>query len=65
MGKWATRIFTSIDEGQGAGLDAVRGLGVSTVHWHTPSAENRTPQRTEQIRQALQLLDDLRGKILG
>ena len=50
MEKWATGIFTSIDGGLGAGLDAVRGLGVSTVHLHAPSAEHRTPERTAGIK---------------
>lgn len=51
MEKWATGIFTSIDEGLGAGLDAVRDLGVDTVHLHAPTAENRTRERTREIGQ--------------
>ncbi|MGY8824881.1 MAG: sugar phosphate isomerase/epimerase family protein [Candidatus Latescibacterota bacterium] len=51
MGKWATGIFTSIDEGLGAGLDAVRELGVDTVHLHAPTAVNRTEERTKEIRE--------------
>lgn len=50
MGKWATGIFTSIHGGLGAGLDAVKELGVSTVHLHTPPAEFRTPERTAEIK---------------
>jgi len=48
--KWATGIFTSIDEGLGAGLDAVRELGVDTVHLHAPTALNRTEERRREIR---------------
>ncbi|MFH1568359.1 MAG: TIM barrel protein, partial [Gemmatimonadota bacterium] len=50
MEKWATGIFTSIHGGLGAGLGAVRGLGVSTVHLHAPSVEYRTPARTAEIK---------------
>ena len=50
MGKWATGIFTSIHGGLGAGLDAVKELGVSTVHLHTPPTEFRTPERTDEIK---------------
>lgn len=51
MKKWSTGIFTSIDEeGLGAGLDAVRKLGVKTVHLHAPSAANRTPDRMREVR---------------
>jgi sugar phosphate isomerase/epimerase len=48
--KWATGIFISIDEGLGAGLDAARDLGVSTVHLHAPGRSLRTPESTEQIK---------------
>lgn len=51
MEKWATGIFTSISGGLGAGLDAVRRLGVPTVHLHAPGADWRTPERTAEIRQ--------------
>tara|TARA_Y100000588_G_scaffold293636_1_gene313340 strand:+ start:176 stop:1015 length:840 start_codon:yes stop_codon:yes gene_type:complete len=51
MGKWATGIFTSIHGGLGAGLYAVKELGVSTVHLHTPTAEYRTPDRTAEIKE--------------
>jgi sugar phosphate isomerase/epimerase len=51
LDKWATGIFTSIDEeGLGAGLDAVRDLGVKTVHLHAPAAKNRTPEKTREVR---------------
>lgn len=50
MEKWATGVFTSIHGGLGAGLGAVRGLGVSTVHLHAPTADCRTPERTAEIK---------------
>lgn len=50
MEKWATGVFTSIHGGLGAGLDAVRGLGVSTVHLHAPTPDYRTPERTAEIK---------------
>ncbi|MEW6752535.1 MAG: sugar phosphate isomerase/epimerase family protein [Candidatus Latescibacterota bacterium] len=49
MEKWATGIFTSIHGGLGAGLDAVRELGVTTVQLHAPTAEHRTAAQTRQI----------------
>jgi len=51
MEKWATGIFTSIHGGLGAGLDAVRQLGVTTVQLHAPTAEHRTPEETRRIQQ--------------
>ena len=50
MDRWATGVFTSIHGGLGAGLDAVRQLGASTVQLHAPTAEHRTPERTAQIK---------------
>ena len=50
MDKWATGIFTSIDEGLGAGLDSVRGLGVDTVHLHAPGVEFRRAEKTAEIK---------------
>ena len=51
MEKWSTGIFTSIDEeGLGAGLDAVKKLGVKTVHLHAPTAANRTPDKMREVR---------------
>ena len=50
MDKWATGIFTSIDEGLGAGLDSVKELGVSTVHLHAPGRDFRTPEKTAEIK---------------
>jgi sugar phosphate isomerase/epimerase len=51
MEKWATGIFTSIHGGLGAGLDAVKQLGVSTVQLHAPTRDYRTPERTREIKQ--------------
>ena len=50
MDKWATGIFTSIDEGLGAGLDSVKELGVSTVHLHAPGRDFRTVEKTVESR---------------
>ena len=50
MAKWATGIFTSIDEGLGAGLDSVKELGVSTVHLHAPGRDFRTAEKTAEIK---------------
>jgi sugar phosphate isomerase/epimerase len=51
MEKWATGIFTSIDGGLGADVEAVRELGVSTVQLHAPAVENRVEERIGQIKQ--------------
>ena len=50
MNQWETGIFTSTHGGLGAGLDAVRGLGVPTVHLHAPSAEYRTPEQVAELK---------------
>lgn len=50
MDRWPTGIFTSISGGLGAGLDAVKSLGVPTVQLHAPTADWRTPERTAQIK---------------
>ena len=39
MEKWPIGIFTSIGAGLGAGLDAVKDLGVPTVQLHSPPAD--------------------------
>ncbi len=51
MERWATGIFTSVAGGLGAGVDAVKRLGVPTVQLHAPTAEHRTAARTEEIRE--------------
>lgn len=51
MDRWATGIFTSIHGGLGAGLEAVRQLGVTTVQLHAPTAEHRTADETGRIQQ--------------
>jgi sugar phosphate isomerase/epimerase len=38
---WALGVFTSLDAGLGAGLEAVRALGVETVQLHAPQPETR------------------------
>ena len=48
--KWPIGIFTSIHGGLGAGLEAVKRLGVPTVQLHAPTSEHRTPERTGEIR---------------
>ena len=50
MDTWATGIFTSIDEGLGAGLDSVKELGVATVHLHAPGRDFRTAEKTAVIK---------------
>lgn len=50
MDTWATGIFTSIDEGLGAGLDSVKELGVATVHLHAPGRDFRTAEKTAAIK---------------
>lgn len=50
MDTWATGIFTSIDEGLGAGLDSVKELGVATVHLHAPGRDFRTAEKTVAIK---------------
>lgn len=50
MDQWATGIFTSIDEGLGAGLDSVKELGIATVHLHAPGRDFRTAEKTAQIK---------------
>jgi sugar phosphate isomerase/epimerase len=49
--KWAKGIFTSIDEGLGAGLGAVQELGVPTVHLHAPGSDYRSAEKTAEIKE--------------
>ena len=51
MEKWPVGIFTSIGAGLGAGIDAVKELGVPTVQLHTPPPEYRTPEKAAEIKQ--------------
>jgi sugar phosphate isomerase/epimerase len=46
---WPTGIFTSINDGLGASLDAVRELGVETVQLHAPSKANRNLKDIQEI----------------
>jgi sugar phosphate isomerase/epimerase len=50
---WPIGVFASIDAGLGVNLDVARELGVSTVHLHTPSADNRTPLRAREFARRL------------
>ena len=50
MEKMPIGIFTSIGSGLGAGLDAVKSLGVHTVQLHTPPPEFRTTEKVAEIR---------------
>lgn len=50
--KMPVGVFTSINAGLGAGLDAVKGLGVHTVQVHVPSPELRTPEKIDETRKA-------------
>src|SRR6476469_8008917 len=51
--KWPIGVFASIDAGLGVSLEVARGLGVHTVHRHTPHAVSRTPQRAAECNQRL------------
>jgi sugar phosphate isomerase/epimerase len=51
MGKWPIGVFTSIGAGLGAGLEAVKEIGVPTVQLHTPPPEFRTPEKVAEIKQ--------------
>ena len=42
-------VFTSIGAGLGASLDAVKHLGVHTVHLHAPPSGMRTPEKAAEI----------------
>jgi sugar phosphate isomerase/epimerase len=46
---WPTGIFTSINDGLGASLDAVHELGVETVQLHAPSIANRSHEDVQKI----------------
>jgi sugar phosphate isomerase/epimerase len=51
MEKWPIGVFTSIGAGLGAGLEAVKEIGVPTVQLHTPPPEFRTPEKVAEIKQ--------------
>ncbi len=50
MEKMPIGVFTSIGSGLGASLDAVKQLGVHTVHLHAPPADLRRPEKAAEIR---------------
>ncbi len=49
MEKWPIGVFTSIDAGLGVRFDVVKELKIPTVHLHTPSRQNRTPEAAERF----------------
>ncbi len=50
MEKMPVGVFTSIGAGLGASLDAVKQLGVRTVHLHAPHGDMRSPEKAADIR---------------
>jgi len=48
--KMPVGVFTSIGAGLGASLDAVKQLGVRTVHLHAPHGDLRSPGKAAEIR---------------
>lgn len=50
MEKWPIGVFTSIGAGLGAGLDAVKEVGATTVQLHTPPKNMRTPEKIAEIK---------------
>ena len=54
MEKWPIGVFSSIDAGMGVQLDVAKELGVTTIHLHAPTPENRTPQRANEFRAKLE-----------
>ena len=50
MEKMPVGVFTSIGAGLGASLDAVKQLGVHTVHLHAPHGDMRSPENAEKVR---------------
>ena len=47
---WPIGVFTSIDTGLGVRLDVARELGVSTIHLHAPSRQQREPHRVRELK---------------
>ena len=50
MEKMPIGVFTSIGSGLGASLDAVKQLGVHTVHLHAPPGGLRRPEKAAEVR---------------
>jgi len=51
MDKWPIGVFTSVGAGLGAGLDAVKEIGVPTVQLHAPPKEVRSPEKAAEFKQ--------------
>lgn len=49
MSDWEIGVFASIDAGLGVSLEAVRELGVPTIHLHAPHAETRTKENATRF----------------
>ncbi|MEW6355269.1 MAG: sugar phosphate isomerase/epimerase family protein [Planctomycetota bacterium] len=50
MEKWPLGIFTSVGAGLGAGLDAVKELGVPTVQLHAPHKDMATAEKAAEFK---------------
>ena len=50
MEKWPIGVFTSIGAGLGAGLDAVKELGVPTVQLHAPPADYLNEAKAQEVK---------------
>ena len=50
MDRWPIGVFTSIGAGLGAGLDAVKELGVPTVQLHAPPADYLNETKAAEVR---------------
>ncbi|NOZ21190.1 MAG: sugar phosphate isomerase/epimerase [Planctomycetes bacterium] len=50
MEKWPLGIFTSVGAGLGAGIGAVKELGVPTVQLHAPPRDMATPEKAAEFK---------------
>ena len=53
MEKWPIGVFTSIGAGLGAGLEAVKEIGVPTVQLHAPPAEYLNEEKANEVKAQL------------
>jgi len=53
MEKWPIGVFTSIGAGLGAGLEAVKEIGVPTVQLHAPPAEYLNEEKAKEVKAQL------------
>ena len=51
MEKWPIGVFTSIGAGLGAGLEAVKEMGVPTVQLHAPPADYLNEAKAKEVRE--------------